>query len=50
MTTIRELAHEFGAQPYEVAEFADLGTTPETEELCPWVAEMIREAWTWWTP
>lgn len=44
MTTIRDLAREFNAQPYEVAAFADLDV-PETETLCPNVVEMIRDAW-----
>lgn len=45
MTTIASLAEEFGAQPYEVAAFADLGTTPQHEELDTDTEAMIREAW-----
>lgn len=46
MTTIADLAREFGAQPHEIAAFADLGRDySDTAELTPDTEAMIREAW-----
>lgn len=46
MTTIRDLAREFNAQPYEIAAFADLNRGyDETAELDTDTETMIREAW-----
>lgn len=45
MATIASIAAEFGAQPHEVAAFADLGQTPQDAELDAETEDMIREAW-----
>lgn len=46
MTTIASLAQEFGAQPEEVAAFADLvWPYDQSAELDTETEEMIREAW-----
>lgn len=46
MSSIRELAHEFNAQPHEVAAFADLGWPyDETEPLDAEDEAFIRDAW-----
>lgn len=45
MTTINDLAREFGAQPYEVAEFADLGRTEHNAPLSEEYVHFVRRAW-----
>lgn len=45
MTTIAELAREFGCEPHEVAAFADLGRVPDDTELGSATEAMIRETW-----
>lgn len=45
MTTLADLAHEFNAQPYEVAAFGDLGAVPDDFELDGDTESAIREAW-----
>jgi hypothetical protein len=45
MATITSLAVEFGAQPHEVAAFANLGDHPQDAELDPDIETAIRKAW-----
>jgi hypothetical protein len=45
MTTIADLAHEFNAQPHEIAAFGDLGNMPQDAELDADTEAAIREAW-----
>lgn len=45
MTSINDLAREFGAQPYEVAEFADLGRTGHDAPLSDEYVHFVRTAW-----
>ena len=43
--TIASLAAEYGAQPHELAAFADLGTMPQDAPLDEETVSMIRENW-----
>lgn len=46
MTNLRDLARKFGAQPYQVAAYANLGWPyDETEDLTPEDEAAIRESW-----
>lgn len=45
MTTIRDLADEFGAQPHEVAAFAALGHMPQDAPVSEDYVRIIREQW-----
>lgn len=44
-SSVNDLAHEFGAQPHEVATFGDLGDPPWDTPLDPDTEAMVREAW-----
>ena len=45
MSTIRDLAREFNAQPHEVKAFAGLDTWVDGDELPADIEAVIREAW-----